>query len=65
MSAMFEGGYRVKDGKIQEEKQGIAHWFTLYCKRNKVTKPTKEIVDDFISEYSLKIDRDYLMKVKL
>lgn len=49
----------------KEEKQDIAKWFSLYCKRNCITEPTKEIVDDFINAYSLKIDRAYLMNVKL
>lgn len=49
----------------KEEKQSIVNWFTLYCKRNGITKQTKDIIDDFISTYSIDIDSNYLMKVKL
>jgi hypothetical protein len=48
-----------------EEKKGIANWFILYCKRNKINKPTKDIVEDFISTYSIDIDCEYLMNVKI
>lgn len=46
-------------------KEEIGHWFSLYCKRNMITKPTRDIVDDFISTYSIDIESDYLMNIKL
>lgn len=49
----------------REEKQSIANWFIIYCKRNYIKKPTKNLVDDFIKTYKIDIDSDYLMKVKL
>ena len=49
----------------QEEIEIIIHWFKLFCKRNKINKPTKNIIDDFISTYSINIDTNILTSIKL